>query len=193
MHAGEDHGVCRSVERREGLSSEPQIKQILLPADGAFPNNPRLPLLLYVGAFLPFGEDPAGEVEDRFTSNGWPAAWRNGVYDFQHYHAEAHEVLGVYRGSAKVQFGGPNGPVIDIKAGDAALLPAGTTHKLIEASRDFAVVGAYPPGQGPDMCYGKPGERPGADELIAQVPLPEIDPVFGREGGLVDAWNCAVP
>jgi uncharacterized protein YjlB len=118
-------------------------------------------------------------VEGHFTQNGWPAAWRNGVYSFQHYHSEAHEVLGVYRGWAKVQFGGPNGPVIQITAGDAALLPAGTAHKLIEASRDFAVVGAYPPGQHPDMCYGKPGERPGADERISRVPVPKTDPVLG--------------
>ena len=175
------------------MSEEIAVRQILLPADGAFPNNPRLPLLLYVGAFLPFGKDPAGEIEDRFTRNGWPAAWRDGVYSFHHYHAEAHEVLGVYRGSAKVQFGGPNGPVVPISAGDAALLPAGTAHKLIEAIRDFAVVGAYPPGQGPDMCYGKPGERPDADERIARVDLPETDPVLGHEGGLVDAWKSTEP
>ena len=110
------------------------VKHLMLPADGAFPNNPCLPLLLYPGAFLPFGNDPAGEVEARFNTNGWPAAWRNGVYSYHHYHAEAHEVLGVYRGSAKVQFGGPNGYVGQLTSGDAALLPAGTAHKLITAS-----------------------------------------------------------
>ena len=35
----------------------------------------------------------------------------------------------------------------------------------------------------------KPGERPGADERIARVPMPETDPVLGREGGLLDAWK----
>ena len=34
-------------------------------------------------------------------------------------------------------------------------------------------------GQHPDMCYGKVGERPGADERIAEVPLPSTDPVIG--------------
>lgn len=155
------------------------MKRVLLPADGAFPNNPRLPLLLYTGALLPFGLGPAGEVEARFNANGWPAAWRNGIYARHHYHSEAHEALGVYRGWAKVQFGGPTGPIIELKAGDAAFLPAGTAHRRIEASPDFAVVGAYPPGQQPDMCYGRPGERPGAEERIARVPVPDKDPVLG--------------
>ena len=115
--------------------------------------------------------------------------WRNGVYSYHHYHSEAHEALGVYQGRAKVQFGGPNGHVIEIKAGDAAVLPAGTTHKLIDSSSDFALVGAYPSGQRPDMCYGKPGERPGADERIAEVPMPSTDPVTCAGGGLLDAWE----
>ena len=82
-----------------------------------------------------------------------------------------------------------HGPAIDISASDAAVLPAGTTHKLIEATRDFAVVGAHPPGQHPDMCYGKPDERPGANERIAWVPLPGTDPVLGTGGGIVRAWS----
>jgi uncharacterized protein YjlB len=165
------------------------VEAILLKDDGVFCNNPVLPLLIYPGAFLPFGDDPAGEVERRFDENCWPAAWRDGVYDVHHYHSKAHEALGVYRGVAKVQFGGPGGPVIDVKAGDAAVLPAGTVHKLIEASSDFALVGAYPPGQHPDMCYGRPGERPGADERIAQVPVPEHDPVVGKSG----KWQMTSP
>ena len=171
------------------MSADHKIEQLLLPEDGLFPNNPHLPVLLDPGAFVPFGTDAAAEVEARFNANGWPAAWRNGVYSYHHYHSEAHEALGVYRGSAKVQFGGPNGPVIDIKAGDAAVLPAGTAHKLIYASPDFAVVGAYPPGQQPDMCYGKPGERPGADKRIAEVPMPDSDPVLGYNGGIIQHWR----
>ena len=31
------------------------------------------------------------------------------------------------------------------------------------------------------------GERPGADERIARVPMPDTDPVLGHEGGLRDA------
>lgn len=165
----------------------------MLPEDGTFPNSPTLSLLLYPGALLPFGADPAAGIEVCFIKNGWQGMWRNGIYGFHHYHSQAHEALGVYRGSAKVQFGGPRGPILEIKAGDAAVLPAGTAHKLIEASRDFAVVGAYPPGQPPDMCFGKPGERPGADERIARVPKPHTDPVLGPKGGLIDTWDSLIP
>ena len=165
-----------------------KYKTVFLPEDGPFPNNPILPLLFYPGAFPSSAGDLASAVEARFEENGWPPAWRNGVYEFHHYHATAHEVLGVYRGSARIQFGGPSGPVIEIKAGDAALLPAGTSHKRIDSSRDFAVVGAYPPGQRPDMCYGRPEERPAADEQIRRVPFPAWDPVLGEKGGVPDAW-----
>ena len=33
-----------------------EIDTIPLPEDGNFPNNPSLPLLVYSGAFLPFGD-----------------------------------------------------------------------------------------------------------------------------------------
>jgi len=33
-----------------------------------------------------------------------------------------------------------------------------------------------------DMNYGKPGELPASDESIKNVPLPELDPVFGPDG-----------
>jgi uncharacterized protein YjlB len=148
-----------------------------------------MPLLLYRGALLPLGDDPPAQVEAVFRKNGWQGLWRNGIYDYHHYHSEAHEALGVYRGSAKVQFGGPNGPGVQVAAGDAVVLPAGTAHKLVEASRDFAVVGAYPPGQHPDLCHGKPGEQAGSAKRIRQVPLPATDPVVGS-GGLVRLWSA---
>jgi uncharacterized protein YjlB len=171
------------------MNGEYDVKQIMLPDDGLFANNPVLPLLLYPGVFLPFGDDPATDVEARFSQNGWPAAWRNGIYARHHYHSEAHEALGVCHGRAKVQFGGPAGPIIEIKAGDAAVLPAGTAHKRIEASEDFGVVGAYPPGQQPDMCCGRLGEYQEAVRRIALVPVPAADPVLGLVGGIVDLWR----
>ena len=51
------------------------------------------------------------------------------------------------------------------------------------------MVGAYPRGQSWDMMYGKPGERPGADETIRSVPLPTADPVLGIKGPLMQLWK----
>jgi uncharacterized protein YjlB len=167
----------------------PEIRAVMLEDDGTFPSHPRWPMLVYVGAYLPLGRDPATEIEARFERNGWVAAWRNGIYPYHHYHTTTHEALGVFRGRAKVQFGGPSGPVVAVKAGDAVLLPAGTAHKLTKASRDFAVTAAYPPGQEPDLCRGEPGERPGADQRVIAVPRPGADPVVGLQGGVCAEWS----
>lgn len=156
--------------------------------DGTFPNNERLPLLVYQGALRLPERDAAAAVEALFAQNGWGGSWRNGVYRFHHYHSTAHEVLGVYGGRAKVQLGGEEGIVLSVTHGDVVVIPAGVAHKNLGASADFCVVGAYPHGQRPDMNDGRAGERPDADERIARVPLPKADPVSGDTGLLVERW-----
>jgi mannose-6-phosphate isomerase-like protein (cupin superfamily) len=74
---------------------------------------------------LPDGIDPAAVFEDLFESNGWRDSWRNGVYDYLHYHSRIHEVMGVARGTAVVQFGGRRGRKVRLKSGDVVALPAG--------------------------------------------------------------------
>ena len=112
---------------------------------GLVPNHPSWPLLHYRSPVrLPKRIDPAAMFEDLFKRNGWGDSWRNGVYDYLHYHARIHEVMGVARGSAVVQFGGVSGRKLRVKAGDVVILPAGTGHQLVSASKDFLVVGAYP-------------------------------------------------
>ena len=156
-----------------------EIISKILGDDGIFPNNSTLPLVLYRQAVELPDQDPASAFEALFTKNKWPAAWRNGIFSFHHYHSTAHEVLGIYGGEAEVQLGGENGIVLTITSGDVVVIPAGVAHKKLSSSRDFTVVGAYPVQQRPDTCYGKPGERPGADENIKRVNQPNADPVFG--------------
>lgn len=160
-----------------------------LSDDGTFPNNQDLPLLVYESAIDPSGSGSAEAVENTFRQNRWTSAWRNGIYTYHHYHSTAHEVLGVYRGSVTVQLGGPNGFTVDASEGDVLILPAGTAHKNLGDSGGFRCVGAYPSGQSWDMNYGREGERPEVDEQIQQVSLPDRDPVYGRDGPLMEKWN----
>ena len=171
-------------------SNDVSIQSQLLPAAEGFPNNPRLPLLVYQQALVSIGRRSAGDVEWLFETNGWHGTWRNGIYDYHHYHSNTHEVLGVCAGRARVQFGGPSGPIVAVEAGDVALLPAGTGHKCVESSEDFLVVGGYPAGREDyDLLRGEPEERAGAEDRIAAVPLPQADPIYGREGPLFEHWQ----
>lgn len=157
--------------------------------DGLIPNNP-LPFLVYQGAVDMGGGHPEAAIEKLFGANGWGETWRNGVYDFLHYHATVHEALGVARGHARVRFGGDAGKELEISAGDVAILPAGTGHQCLSASRDFCVVGAYPPG--PPMDLQRPTKEAHTQALktIPQVKLPKSDPVLGADGPLVRLWRA---
>jgi hypothetical protein len=48
--------------------------------------------------------------------------------------APTRAVLGIARGCGKVQFGGPRGRTFLVKAGDIAILPAGTGHQCLSAA-----------------------------------------------------------
>jgi uncharacterized protein YjlB len=156
--------------------------------DGDIPNNP-LPFVLYRGAIEPADSaDPAAIFEQLFAANGWGGSWRNGIYPYVHYHSRIHEVLGVARGHARVRFGGDGGKIVEVKAGDVAVLPAGTGHQCLGASDDFLVVGAYPPSGTYDECRGAPAEHARALRTIPKVALPPKDPAYGNEGRLLRLW-----
>src|SRR3954471_4982514 len=124
--------------------------------DGLVPNNP-LPFLVYRQAIDADNDHPEKTIEGLFGANGWGEMWRNGVYDYLHYHATVHEALGVARGHARVRFGGDHGRAFDIAAGYVAIRPAGTGQQCMSASADFCVVGAYPPG--PPMDLVRPSKE----------------------------------
>lgn len=160
---------------------------IKIPAAPPFPNS-ALPLIIYPAVFEP-QRVSARAFQALFDQNGWPGAWVNGVYAFHHFHAEAHEVLGCARGWAKVRLGGPEGELFTLSAGDAALLPAGLSHCLVEASHDYQIVGSYPKGQSPDLERGDLGRYQQALEAIRLVSLPLMDPVYGKDGPAMSAWR----
>lgn len=171
------------------INLDPDLIVHIINDDGTFPNNARLPLLIYKQVFQFSGKGSPEFIEKTIKNNDWGGSWRNGIYPFHHYHSTAHEVLGVYSGTARVQLGGESGQELVINTGDAVVIPAGVAHKNIQSSHDFRVIGAYPPGQSWDMNYGRKGERPDADQNIAIVPIPDTDPLLGISGPLMVHWK----
>jgi uncharacterized protein YjlB len=166
-------------------------QHFLFGAEGDTPNNPRLPLVLYPKAVdTARSADPAALFEDLFEKNGWGWGWRNGIFGFRHYHPSGHEVLGIAAGRAEVEFGGSIGRKFELGPGDVAVLPAGMGHMKLSSSRDLLVVGAYPPRT--DASHARPGDLATDEALkrIARVPIPDKDPVYGRDGPLIRLWSA---
>jgi uncharacterized protein YjlB len=162
--------------------------------DGAVPNNPALPALVYKGALdLSGARDPEAAIERLFAENGWGhGQWRDGIYPFTHYHSMIHEALGIARGSAMVQLGGERGETFELAAGDVAVLPAGTGHKRLSNDAGLVVIGAYPPQGTYNLCRGdNPADRVKALATIPHVPPPASDPVGGKDGALRKLWRGA--
>ena len=166
-----------------------KAETFLFGDDGEIPNNPRWPMIVYHDAIEPAAGDPAVAFEELFQRNGWGGGWRNGIFPFPHYHSNAHEVLGIARGTARVRFGGTAGKVLDVKAGDAVLLPAGTGHQRLSASPDLLVIGAYPGGQHADLLREGAEDKDGIRRRVAAVEKPDADPVGGPEGPVKGLWK----
>lgn len=157
------------------FAGEPEAH--LLKANGWVPNHERLPLLLFRNAFRGGVET----CEQFITASGWQPEWRNGVYPFHHYHSTADELLGFAGGEAKLLLGGPKpvGLEVTVRAGDIAILPCGTGHCRVEASRDFLVVGAYALNQRWDLLREAP--TPAQAAAMRQLPFPK--------GALTRLWR----
>ncbi|QUL53278.1 cupin domain-containing protein [Paenibacillus tritici] len=154
-------------------------------ADKLLPNNPELPAVLYKGAL----QDQPDTAEQVFNNNGWKNSWVNGVFSYHHYHSNVHEVLGVMSGSARLQLGGDAGSTVQVMAGDVLVLPAGTAHKRLSATEDFRVAGAYPGGADYNTRRATPADFAAALPEIREVPHPDSDPVYGKEGPLLRLWT----
>jgi uncharacterized protein YjlB len=174
--------------QEEAMANDPQTFQF--DDDGETPNNPRLPLVLYRGAIdVKAAGDPAAAFEKIFARHGWGDGWRNGIHDFLHFHTRTHEVLGVARGRAKVEFGGAKGCAVELQAGDVAILPAGIGHRRLSCSTDLLVVGAYPANGAIDETRPGKVSHDKAVADVAKTPLPQQDPVFGANGPLKTLWK----
>lgn len=162
-------------------------EQLFFNDDGCIPNS-RLPVLIYRGISFE-SADTATCFEQMFGANAWPVQWRDGIFDFHHYHSNAHEVLGVAKGAARVLLGGPAGQEVTVSHGDILILPAGTGHCCLEHTDDFLVVGGYPVHQERyDVQRANLQAYASSKQRIARVPLPPADPLSGSHGALSRLW-----
>jgi uncharacterized protein YjlB len=143
--------------------------------------NSTLPVLLFRGILAPNASGKAERFRQTFKKNGWTGLWTDSIYDYTHFHSNAHEVLGIAEGKVTVKLGGEGGRLFRLKAGDMVILPAGVGHQRIGGKEGLKVIGAYPPGQSHyDM------KRKG--RAVPKVPLPPTDPFYGEDGPLVRWW-----
>lgn len=170
------------------VSDVPVPETFRFEDDGQAPNHPRFPVLLYRAVESPHG-DAADAFEARFAGNRWPPRWRDGIYPYHHYHADTHEAFGIAAGRARLRLGGEAGCDVELGAGDALVLPAGTAHCGLWASDDFVAVGAYPGDVDVDMQrVSEPVPDP-VRARIRAVPPPEADPIAGPGGALLRLWR----
>ena len=144
------------------------VEALSFAPSGPVPNHPRFPALVHRAVV----DDPSAEaLEALFARNGWPPQWRDGIYPFHHYHTRGHEALGIASGWTRVLLGGPDGREVTLEAGDVAVLPAGTGHCRLSDRQGLLVVGAYPPGQGADICREPPTAEMLERVAALQAPL----------------------
>ena len=184
--------VKRLLEKATGVGIPPKVEalahvkpvrpvRLRFKADGYIPNNPNVPLLIYRNAVRLGGKrDPAAVLEAIFNANGWGDAWRNGIYDYVHYHPRIHEVLGVARGTATLRLGGNKGRTVKVQAGDVVVVPAGVGHECLKASETCLVVGAYPPVGTYSECRGSFKEYQAGRRFVRRTSKWTRDPVIGH-------------
>ncbi|WP_405171023.1 hypothetical protein MHI12_29080 [Paenibacillus sp. FSL H8-0280] len=161
------------------------IETLFFQDDGVIPNHPTLPVLLYKNVWA----EEALHAESLLNRNGWGNSWLNGVFNYHHYHSNAHEALAVVSGFVKLILGGENGQKVYLQTGDVVVLPAVTGHKRLESSTDFRIAGAYPGGMSYNTRTGEEDDRAKALQEIRKVPIPDTDPVYGQHGPLLEIWN----
>ena len=93
------------------MREEIEVGEYRFEDDGGIPNNPTLPLLVYLQALDEPELDPS-RCKELLSDNGWGGSWVDGVLPYHHYHSTSHEVLCVVGGTASIAFGGPQGETI---------------------------------------------------------------------------------
>lgn len=170
------------------INTSADVQQKTIKENGLYPNNYKLPYILYKAVFRDETNLTANDMTELFAKNGWTNSWTNGIYSYHHYHSITHEVIGVFSGNCKVALGGDDSNTVMLKKGDVLVIPVGVAHKNIESSKDFGCVGAYPGGKDYDIKKGNEKDKEEALSNMQDVSVPETDPVYGK-AGLADMWK----
>jgi uncharacterized protein YjlB len=109
-----------------------RVRKIYFGKAADVPNS-TLPVLLYRAILLPQTANKAKIFRDRFRGAGWKGLWTDTIYDYTHFHSNAHEVLGIAEGRVTLRLGGEEGSLLRLKAGDMLVLPAGIGHRRVGA------------------------------------------------------------
>ncbi len=154
--------------------------------DGDIPNN-ILPVIIYKNA-LQYLTDKI--FESTFLQNGWTNNWQDIILTEDHFHSNTHEVLGLKSGEARLMLGGRKGEIVNVEQGDVIILPAGVGHFSVDNSTDYQFVGGYPNGADWNLKFSlKKEDSPSILAEIANIPIPEKDPIFGDNGPLFEFWQ----
>ena len=158
-----------------------RIRKIYIGKAADVPNS-KLPVLLYRALLPSHTAHKAKTFRKHFSIAGWKGMWTDTIYDYTHFHSNAHEVLGIAEGKVTLRLGGEDGSLFRLKAGDMLVLPAGIGHRRVGEDEGLKVVGAYPRGQSHyDM------KRQG--RAIPTVTLPSTEPFYDTDGPLTKAWH----
>ncbi|CAK7237696.1 hypothetical protein SBRCBS47491_010085 [Sporothrix bragantina] len=136
------------------------------------PNN-AYPVLVYRQCLpLPVSEE---KTKLFLESHAWERKGTWGHIGVRHFHPNVHECYGVIAGESTMLVGcgiddaDGSGQEIELMVGDVIVLPAGTGHCNLQSTKDYLYVGVYP-------------------AEVDNVPLPEEDPVTGKDGPLMKLW-----
>ena len=165
-----------------------RVSRHQIPAHGLIPNTSiqSKPLIIYHNVFT----DPSlttSAIEGHINAVGvCRPMWHYPMYPEDHFHTPAHEFLVIWRGRARLSFGGRGcggAVIVELGRGDAILIPGGVSHALVEdLEGGFEMIGSDAVGSEHwDMCDGKEGE----EEHIAGIknlPWFTRDPLYGDNG-----------
>jgi uncharacterized protein YjlB len=163
-----------------------EFKTFYFKDDGIIPNN-ILPVIIYKNA-LQYLTDK--NFESTFLQNGWANNWHDIILTEDHFHSNTHEVLGLKSGQVRLMLGGRKGEIVNAEQGDVIILPAGVGHFSVDNSADYQFVGGYPNGTDWNLKFSLKKENSASILAeIANIPLPEKDPIFGDNGPLFEFWR----